>query len=144
MRRRAIILDNPTAKSLGGSDIWGNWTRSTSVAGYYGSNYQVRAGTTAEAWARWTPRIPATGYYDVYMRWTSGDRPNRLGQGGHTRSRRPVHPLREPTVDGGQWVLLGRHYFTAGYSIYTGSVTIYATGATGYVVADAVRFTPVY
>ena len=43
--------------------------------------------------------------------------------------------------DGGQWHLLGRRYFNAGYSIAEGSVTIYA-GTTGYVVADAVKFSP--
>ncbi|MCE5255056.1 MAG: NlpC/P60 family protein, partial [Actinomycetia bacterium] len=42
-----IILDNPTAKSIGGTDLGGNWTRSTSSSGYYGSNYQTQAATTA-------------------------------------------------------------------------------------------------
>ena len=45
-----IMLDNPTAKSVGGSGVAGNWTRSTNVYGYYGDDYQVRAGTTASAW----------------------------------------------------------------------------------------------
>ena len=76
-RRKALsestlLLDNPTAKTTAGTDLGGNWTRSTSTAGYLGDNYQVRAGTTATSWARWTPRFPATGYYDVYLRWTAG------------------------------------------------------------------------
>jgi hypothetical protein len=139
----ALILDNPTAKSVGGSDIWSNWTRSTSVAGYYGSNYQVRLGTTAEAWARWTPRIPTTGYYDIYISWPSGtDRTasakviTRGAAGTYTN-------YIDQRTGGGRWTYLGRHYFAAGYSITTGSVTIYATGTSGYVVADVVKFVPV-
>jgi hypothetical protein len=139
----AIVLDNPTAKSVGGSDVGRSWTRSTNVPGYYGHNYQVRAGTTAEAWARWTPRFPRTGYYDVYIRWTSA--------GDRTASAKVVVKGALGTytsyVDqrsaGGQWRWLGRRYFSAGYSIYKGSATIYATGATGQVIADAVKFTPV-
>ncbi len=29
----AIILDNPTAKSIGGPGAGGNWTRSTNISG---------------------------------------------------------------------------------------------------------------
>jgi hypothetical protein len=138
----AIILDNPTAKSVGGSDLSGNWTRSTSTAGYYGTNYQTQAATTATAWARWTPRLSAAGYYDVYMRWTSGT--NRASSAKVTINR----PTGQTTtyvnqqLNGGTWNLLGRYYFNAGYATGSGSVTLWATGANGYVVADAVRFVP--
>jgi hypothetical protein len=138
----SIILDNPTAKSIGGSDLDGNWTRSTNVDGYYGANYQVRAATTTTAWARWTPRFPSAGYYNVYMRWTSAsDRASAArvcikAAGGQTT--RYVNQR----VNGSTWVLLGRYYFDAGYSTTTGCVVIYATGANGYVVADAVKFVP--
>ncbi len=127
---------------MGGSDTWSNWTRSTGVAGYYGHNYQVRAGSTADGWARWTPRIPATGYYDVYMRWTSAaDRTpsakvtTRGALGSYTS-------YVDQRTGGGQWHWLGRYYFNAGYSITAGSVTISALDTTGYVVADAVKFSP--
>jgi hypothetical protein len=139
----SIILDNPTAKSVGGSDVGGNWTRSANVAGFYGSNYQVRAATTATAWARWTPRFSTTGYYDVYLRWTSAsDRASaaRVRVNGATGQYSKYVNQR---IGGGQWYSLGRHYFVAGYTTASGSVTIYATGANGYVVADAVKFTPV-
>ncbi len=46
MSSSGIILDNPTAKSTGGTDVGGNWTRSTGVAGYWGTDYQVHAATT--------------------------------------------------------------------------------------------------
>jgi hypothetical protein len=139
----AIVLDNPTAKSIGGSDVWGNWTRSTSVAGYYGHNYQVRAGTAAEAWARWTPRIPSAGYYDVYIRWTAASDRTPSAKVVVRGALGTYTSYIDQRSGGGQWRWLGRHYFAAGYSITSGSATIYATGASGYVVADAVRFTPV-
>jgi hypothetical protein len=138
-----IILDNPTAKSVGGTDVGGNWTRSANVAGYYGVNYQVHAPTTATAWARWTPRIPSAGYYDVYMRWTSAsDRASAAKVLTSGAAGQYINYVYQRS-GGGQWHWLGRHYFVAGYSITTGSVTIYATGANGYVVADAVKFAPV-
>ena len=134
-----IILDNPTAKSIGGSDIGGNWTRSTSNPGFYGHNYQTQAGTTATAWARWTPRIPTTGYYNVYLRWTSGT--NRASSAKVTINTAGGQYVKyvNQRVNGGTWYLLGRYRFNAGYATGAGSVTIWATGANGYVVADAVR-----
>jgi cell wall-associated NlpC family hydrolase len=137
-----IILDNPTAQSVGGGDIGGNWTRSTSTPGYYGDDYQTQAGTTAAAWARWTPRFATSGYYNVYIRWTSGT--NRASAA--KVSIYTALGLYAKTVNqrsgGGTWYLLGRYRFTAGYRTANGSVTISATGANGYVVADAVRFVP--
>jgi hypothetical protein len=137
-----IILDNPTAKSTGGDDLSGNWTRSTSTPGYYGDSYQVRAATTATSWARWTPRFPASGYYNVYLRWTS--HPNRASAANlhvNTPSGQYNRWVNQ-RVNGGTWYLLGRYYFAAGYSTGSGSISIFATGADGYVVADAVKFVP--
>jgi hypothetical protein len=136
----AIILDNPTAKSIGGSDIDGNWTRSTSNTGYYGDNYQTQAGTTATAWARWTARFPASGYYNVYLRWTSGsNRATNARVHVNTGTGQTIRTVNQRN-NGGTWNLLGRYYFKAGYATGAGSVSIFATGANGFVVADAVRF----
>jgi hypothetical protein len=148
-RRRAsltegstIILDNSTAKSVGGTDVGGNWTRSTATSGYYGSDFQLRASTTSAAWARWTPRIPTAGYYNVYMRWAASS--NRA-----TAARVTVcgaYGMFATSVNerynGGTWNLIGRYYFTAGYRTGAGSIAIYATGANGYVCCDAVKFVP--
>lgn len=137
-----IILDNPTAKSIGGSDVGGNWTRSTSTPGYYGDNYQVQAATSATAWARWTPRFPASGYYDVFLRWTAW--PNRASSARvhvNTANGQYVKYVNQRT-DGGAWYWLGRYRFPAGYNTGAGSVSIWATGANGYVVADAAMFVP--
>ena len=137
-----IILDNPTARSVGGDDIGGNWTRSTGNAGWYGDNYQVQAATSAAAWARWTPRFPSSGYYNVYMRWTSSS--NRAS-GANVHINTPAGTYDRwvnQRINGGSWFSLGSYYFGAGYSTGNGSVSIFATGADGYVVADAVMFAP--
>lgn len=135
-----LILDNPTAKSVGGSDLGGNWTRSTSTSGYYGADYQVQAATSATAWARWTPRFPASGYYDVFLRWTAW--PNRASSARvhiNTAGGQYVKYVNQRT-NGGAWNYLGRYRFNAGYATGSGSVTIWATGANGYVVADGAMF----
>jgi hypothetical protein len=139
----SIILDNPTAKSTGGSDTGGNWTRSTNVTGYYGSNYQTRAGTTAVAYARWTPRFPSSGYYDVYIRWTSATDRATAGRVLVNTAAATYTKYVNQRINGATWNSLGRYYFAAGYSTGSGSVVLYATGANGYVVADAVKFVPV-
>lgn len=138
----SILLDNPTAVSVGGTDVAGNWTRSTSNPGYYGHDYQVNAATTSTAWARWTPRLPATGYYNVYVRWTDGW--NRASNARFTVSTPAAQATRylDQRAGGGAWYKLGRYYLGGGYSPSKGSVTVYATGANGYVVADAVLFAP--
>ncbi len=137
-----IVLDNPTAKSTGGTDLGGNWTRSASTAGFYGDNYQTCAATTATAWSRWTPRFASSGYYNVYLRWTSGtNRASAAKVNVNTANGVKTSYVNQRT-NGGSWYLLGKYYFTAGYKTGAGSVTLYATGANGYVVADAVRFVP--
>lgn len=135
-----IILDNPTAKSTGGSDVGGNWPRSTSNGGYYGQNYQVQAGTSSTAWARWTPRLPQTGYYNVYIRWTEGwNRATNAKVTINTAWGQQVKYVNQRT-NGGTWYYLGRYYMKAGYYTGSGSVAVHATGANGYVVADAAKF----
>lgn len=136
----AIVLDNPTAKSVGGSDIAGNWTRSTSNPGYFGDDYQTQAATSATAYARWTPRIATSGYYQVYLRWTAGT--NRASMArvhvNYATGQKIIYV--DQRYNGGTWHSLGRYYFNAGYATGAGSVTLWATGADGYVIADAVMF----
>ncbi len=148
-RRRAsilegstIILDNSTAKSTGGTDVGGNWTRSTGAPGYYGADFQVRAATTSTAWARWTPRIPAAGYYTVYMRWSAAASRASAAKVTVCSATVNVSTTVNQRVNGGVWNSLGRYYFGAGYRPTMGSITIYATGANGNVCCDAVRLVP--
>ncbi|NLT36246.1 MAG: hypothetical protein GXX83_10180 [Gaiellales bacterium] len=137
-----ILLDNPTAKSTGGTAVGGNWTPSTSVAGYHGFDYQVHAASTTRAWARWTPRLPASGYYYVYLRWTAW--PNRATNAKVTINTAWGQQVKyvNQRINGGSWYSLGRYYMKAGYATGAGSVAVHATGANGYVVADAALFVP--
>jgi hypothetical protein len=142
MSSAGILLDNPTAKSVNGSGVAGNWTRSTNVSGYYGDDYQCHAPTTGTAWARWTPRLPSSGYYTVYMRWTAA---SDRGTGITVNVNTPAGVMRRyinQTINGARWNSLGTYYFKAGYAIGTGSITLSATNSDGYVVADAVWFQP--
>ena len=137
-----LMLDNPTAKSVGGSGVAGNWTRSTNVAGYYGDDYQVHAATTDTAWARWTPRFPSTGSYEVYLRWTAAtDRASSIPVTINTPSGQYKRWINQ-RINGSRWYSMGVYSFKAGYAPATGGVTMYATGADGYVIADSVMFVP--
>jgi hypothetical protein len=137
-----VLLDNPTAKSTGGTDLGGNWTRSTSITGFYGHDYQTTLGSSTTAWARWTPRLTKSGYYDLYIRWTSSW--NRASNARVTINTPGGQLVRyvDQRSNGGKWYSLGRHRLNAGYSTGSGSVAIHATGADGYVVADAAMFVP--
>lgn len=136
----SILIDNPTAASVGGTDVGGNWKRSTSNPGFYGQDYQVQAATSGTAWARWTPRLPVSGYYNVYMRWTDDwNRASNARVVVATPSSTSTRYLNQRT-GGGAWVKIGTYYLGAGYHPTTGSVTIHAGGANGYVVADSVLF----
>jgi hypothetical protein len=138
-----IVLDNPTAKSVGGTGVAGNWTRSTNVAGYYGDDYQVHAATTDTAWARWTPRLPSTGYYEILMRWTAAtDRASSVAVSVNTAYGSYPRFINQ-RVNGSRWYSLGQYYFKSGYNTAAGSITMSATGADGYVIADGVMFVPV-
>jgi hypothetical protein len=138
-----IVIDNPTAKSVGGSGVGGNWTRSTNVTGFYGDDYQVHAATSDTAWARWTPRFRSTGYYEVYLRWTAAtDRASAVQVTVNTPSGQYKRWVNQ-RVNGNRWYSLGQYSFKAGYAPTSGSVTMYATGADGYAIADSVMFSPV-
>ena len=91
-----IVLDNPTAKSVGGSGRGGQLDPLHECGGYFGDDYQVHAATTASAWARWTPRFPSTGNYEIYLRWTAGDRPRLGGPRDGQHPGRSLQPLHQP------------------------------------------------
>ena len=137
-----IVLDNPTAKSVGGSGPGGNWTRSTNAAGYYGDDYQVHAATTGTAWARWTPRLPSAGYYEICLRWTAAtDRASAVSVYVNTPYGSYPRFINQ-RVNGSRWYSLGQYYLKSGYNPAAGSITVSATGADGNVIADAVMFVP--
>ncbi|MEV4136176.1 FAD-dependent oxidoreductase [Dactylosporangium sp. NPDC049742] len=116
----------------------GTWLPSTSIAGYYGSDYEHDNNTAKGVnRLRFTPSLPSSGAWTVQLRWTAHT--NRASNvpvdvvhtGGVT-----THTVDQRT-SGGQWVPLGTFQFTAGSA---GSVLIRTEQTNGYVIADAARF----
>ena len=117
------------------------WFTSTSVAGYNGANYihdnNTNKGTKA---VRFTPTLSENGTYNVYMRWTGGagratNVPVDIVKADGTTATVNV----DESVNGSQWNLLGT-YNLAKVNV---AATVRTTGTSGYVVADAMRFTPI-
>jgi hypothetical protein len=130
-----IIIDNTDST---GVVMSGSWTTSTYTAGYYGTNY-IHDGNSGKGGTaiRYTPTFPTSGTYTVYARWPADA--NRAGSVPidivSTSGTSTVHVNMQ--TNGGMWVPLGTYNFSAGTG---GSVRIYNTGTSGYVIADAVRF----
>lgn len=128
-----VILDNAAASGVTRA---GTWVRSTSVAGYYGPDYE-HDGNTAKGVnrLRFTPTLPAAGSYNTYLRWTAhanraSNVPVDIVHSGGIANR-----VIDQRSSGGQWVSLGTYSFAAGTG---GSVLIRTESTDGYVVADAV------
>jgi len=131
-----IIVDT----SDPGATLVGAWESSTSVAGYWGTNYlhDVDTGKGAKS-VTYTPALPETGAYHVYLRWTTN--PNRAtnvpidivhATGTYTT-------LVNQTLSNAVWVRLLTTNFNAG----TGGKLVLRNGNTsGYVIADAARWLP--
>lgn len=129
-----IIVDNSDSACM---NLGGAWTLSTSVSGYYGADYAFANTATGAATALFNPAIPKAGIYEVYLRWTSADSratavPMRITYDGGIRDT-TVNMQRQ----GSKWVRLGVFPFLSGGG---GSVGLSTTGTTGYVIADAARF----
>jgi hypothetical protein len=136
-----IIVDSSTSAGVTRA---GSWLSSTSIAGFYGPDYEhddnANKGVNR---LRFTPPIPVAGSYQVFLRWTShanraANVPVDVCAGGAVTTR---------TVDqrtgGGQWFSLGTFTLPAGSSPAGASVLIRTEATSGYVVADAARFVPV-
>jgi hypothetical protein len=130
----AIIQDNTGANFIKSA----NWAASTSTAGYYGSDYHVRATASASDAATFRATLPATANYKVYARWTTD--PNR----STTAPFVVVHTGGSTTVNvnqqqnNGTWVLLGTFNMASGTADRVRLSCWTTLGA--FVVADAVRF----
>jgi len=133
-----VILDNTAAS---GVTYTGTWTESTWQAGYYGTNYRHDGNTgKGTSSVRFTPTLAAGGQYDVYIWYPANvsyasNVPVDIVHGGGTAT-----VTVNESSNGGQWVKLGTWNFNAGTA---GSVLIRTGGTNGYVIADAVKFTPV-
>jgi len=131
-----VILDSETPA---GVTITGNWSTSTAAPGYLGQNYLHDGNSEIGKSVKLSPELATAGTYEVYLRWTAS---------GNRASNAPIDIIHSSGTDlvqvdqksnGGTWVSLGIYDFNAGSS---GSVIIRNEGANGYVIADAVRFSP--
>ena len=132
-----IIVDNGT----GSFSTGGTWVASSSTPGYYGSNYlhDGGAGTETGKWAKWKPTFPATASYTVYARWTAAsNRPASVKYRVYHQGA-VTDVWKNQQVSGGSWQSLGTFTFSGGNSD-SNRVTLDAGSASGYVIADAVRF----
>jgi hypothetical protein len=130
----SVIVDNASSNFSASS----NWWTSTSVSGYYGTNYHTRATAAVSDPAKWTVTLPSDGTYDVYAWWTAGS--NRAPSAPyiitHSGGNATVNVNQQ--VNGGQWNLLGTWNFYQGTAV---RVQLSCWTTTGYyVVADAVKF----
>ncbi|MEU0567169.1 exo-alpha-sialidase [Nonomuraea sp. NPDC005983] len=131
------ITDNDTALNFAIAS--GTWATGTGATGYYGRNYRSHAAGDGSSVARWSPEVPASGVYEVAVRYTAD--PNRASNAPYT----VTYAGGSATVrvnqraNGGIWVPIGRYPFVAGNA---GTVEL-SDGANGYVIADAIRLTPV-
>ena len=129
-----IIVDNTDP----GFSASANWTASTSVPGYYGTNYRVRATQAVSDPAAWTVNLPVSGSYRVSVRYTAAaDRATAAPYiVYHTGGQTTVNVNQQ--TNGGTWVTLGTWSFNAGSDVRV-RLSCWTT-AGFYVVADAVRF----
>lgn len=134
------VMDNTDGSGV--SRI-GFWSTSTS-AGRYGSNFLYTApGDSKDRYVEYKPQGLAAGNYNVYISYVSGA--NRAGnvpvEISHNDESQTV--LVNQAVNGFRWFRVGTYYFTG-----SGSETVRIKNAgtpssgNGYVVADAVRFSP--
>jgi len=126
-----IVVDNPAATFVG------SWPTSTSVAGYYGANYQSHAAGTGANTATWYFNIPTAGNWQVYARWTSST--NRATNAKYTVNYQGGSTVvtKNQETNGGSWQLLGTFPFNA--AAYSVRLT---DNANEYVIADAIRLVP--
>lgn len=137
----------PTVITKDNSDPTGvtvstGWTKSTSPAGFLGSNYlqDGNTGKTVHKSVKYAAGAITAGVYEVFARWTAGA--NRatnalydiLTFDGSTKT-----VTVNQQINGGQWVSLG--FYTLGATGAT--ITLRNDNANGIVVADAVQLVAV-
>ncbi|MCC7376550.1 MAG: hypothetical protein IT581_17960 [Verrucomicrobiales bacterium] len=121
-------------------EITGAWSSSTSVAGFWGSDYvhDGNAGKGAKS-ITFIPTVGSAGSYETFVWYSAaaGRATNVPVDILHAdgRTTRLVNQL----VNGNQWVSVGNYRFDSGTA---GRVTVRTTGTVGWVTADAIRLVP--
>ncbi|MFN7141430.1 MAG: immunoglobulin domain-containing protein, partial [Limisphaerales bacterium] len=140
-----VVVDNADLQRMTYS---AGWNDSTSVSGYYGSNYRWASTNSVNSsparTATFTPSLPAPGLYDVAVWYTAGvDRATNapyviFSQNGSQEVRV------NQQANSNQWYpLLSNVPFAAGNSGYVrlgSNASGRSSGSSVVVIADAVRF----
>ncbi|MBU4580126.1 N-acetylmuramoyl-L-alanine amidase [Patescibacteria group bacterium] len=135
-----IIVDNLSDRYTG---VAGEWTHSTNVSGFYAEDYQTNAAGSGKDTFAWKPNIFKEGNYDVFVWYTAAaDRSIRAPytvfyQDASGKNYEKTILINQKT-NGGKWVSLGAFYFTTGG---VAKVQLSDNIKSGYVIADAVKFT---
>ncbi|MEW5800664.1 MAG: hypothetical protein AB1847_01035 [bacterium] len=125
-----IIIDNISAVVIG------EWPLDTTLAGYYGTDYQWHSPGIGTDTAAWTPLIPQSGVYKVYARWPASTSLASDAQFTVVYNGGSFATAVNQQVNGNMWNLLGYFSFVQGTSGYVSL----SDQANGIVVADAVKF----
>lgn len=133
-----IILDNKD--TLNGVAVTGIWSKSTFIPGFWGADY-IHNGNTQQGFknVKYTPMITLGGYYEIFIRYTSDQGratnvPVNIVHSGGSKDT-----VLNQGIRGSQWLSLGMYYLEPGS---TSSVTVNTGGTNGFVIADAVKFSP--
>ncbi len=131
---REVVIDNLDALQ---TERTGSWLASTTVAGFYATNYLYNATLGGGSSFSWIPQLDRDGYFEVAM-WHPADanRDAAVQVEVVHADGRYAHYL-DLTQRGGQWEVLGTFAFLKGGA---GRVILRTDGTATYVMADAVRF----
>ncbi len=129
-----LVIDN---RSIGQVRSTGPWMRTSSIPGFYGSDFSNISANNSGAMFTFAPVLPQAGTYEVQMRWPSA---------AHLTTQLPVTVVHDgvhsaltvdQTTNGKSWRTLG----TWAFSGTTGAeVRLDARNLSASAVADAVRF----
>jgi O-glycosyl hydrolase len=131
----AVPVDNAAAS---GVTYTGTWTNSTTVPGYFGSNYQYFNTAGASGTATFATTVPLTGQYNVYAWWTSQGNRNAAVPFDITSASGTSTVTVNQQNNGSTWNLLGTYNFNAGASGIVKIRTPSDVDPNHSVIADAV------
>ncbi len=136
-----VILNADEIYSVPGITVTGTWTRSTLTPRYGAAFLSDGNAGKGNKSVLFTPTLPVSGVYRVYMWWKenvnySNSVPVRVTYAGGKIHNTTVNHRK----DGDRWALVGTYRFDQGAG---GSLLIRNNGTTAWVMADAVRFSPV-
>lgn len=121
----------------------GSWNTSTSVAGYYGSNYRTMpVAVGGGATATWTPSFSTAGTYAVYVWYTAASDRSTAARYTVSHAAGDTLVVQNQQRDGFTWTCLGFFYFDPAAPVERRRVTLSNQGSdtSKFVIADAARF----